>query len=427
MLVLDKNGDASPLFVDYEVAQAWATDRSVASDGTSLYRWTDGTFWRKLPEIEAEALAYSALRELFEAQSAPQLATLKHAKIAVQAAKLHLMSSHPMRDHTSEKIIPCANGYLWLAGRTLNRAERKLYLQFALNCDYVHEAKAPLFEHYLHTALPDSEVRDRLQEFIGSLLISDDFGVHQLWLGTGAEPLGKIIRTFAGNAGMSTTETLDRLRLSTLLAEAEGYQTGKNTVEISRAVRNALANKSTSLNSRFSTPSVLEAAGKLMVLAEQVPSISDPSESYWRRWDVIPFFEGQDDSETVIESELSGVLNWALVGLERLLEREFFADRPTGVKSLVSQSKSGFSSIHAWVEDSHVRVVVGSAIQKDTVYRAYCQWCDRNSVEALAIANFWTRMRQALPGLSFRKKVIDGMEIRYANLQISTLALVSSG
>jgi len=427
MLVLDKNGDEIAVFVDFEVAQAWAADGSVASDGTSLYRWTGGTFWRELPELEADALAYRALRELFEAQSAPQLATLKHAKIAVQAAKLHLMSSHPMRDRTSEKIVPCANGYLRLAGRTLDRAEPAMYLQYSLNCNYVPETKAPLFEHYLQMALPDSAVQDRLQEFIGSLLISDDFGGHQLWVGIGAGPLGKIIRTFAGNAVMSTTETLDKLRLSTLLVEAEGYQSGKNTVEISRAVRNALANKSASLNSRFSTPSVLEVAGKLIVLAEHAPSISDPSESYWRRWDVISFLESHVVSETVIETELSGVLNWALVGLERLLERGCFADRPAGVKSLLSQTKSGSSSIHAWLEDSHVRVVAGSVIRKDTVYRAYCQWCDHHSVEALAVANFWTRLRQGLPGLNFRKKITDGMEIRYANLQIGDLALVSSG
>jgi putative DNA primase/helicase len=137
--------------------------------------------------------------------------------------------------------------------------------------------------------------------------------------------------------------------------------------------------------------------------------------------------ESQDVSETVIASELSGVLNWALDGLERLLGRGGFADRPAGVQSLLTQTPSGSSSVHAWVDDRRVRVVAGSAIWKDTIYQGYCQWCDVQSVDALAVATFWIRARQALPGLSIRKKITDGQELRYANLQIGALALVSSG
>jgi len=197
-----------------------------------------------------------------------------------------------------------------------------MYLQYALNCDYVPAAQAPQFEQYLMSVLPESTVRERVQEFVGSLLLSSNFGVHQLWLGRGAGPLGKIMRTFSGDAAMSTTDTLDQFRLSALLVEVEGYQYSKNTAAILKAVRDALVNKSAGLNSRFSTPSALAVAGKLIVLSEQTPSISDPSESYWRRWDMVAFLESQDVSETVIETELSGVLNWALDGLERLLERE---------------------------------------------------------------------------------------------------------
>ena len=141
---------------------------------------------------------------------------------------------------------------------------------------------------------------------------------------------------------------------------------------------------------------------------------------------MVPFLDSQDVSETVIESELSGVLNWALDGLARLLERGCFGDRPAAVKSLLPQIKSGSSSICAWVEDSQVRVVAVSTTRKDLVYGAYCQWCDSQSVEALAVTTFWARARQIFPGLVFRKKNIDRMEIRYANLQIGALALVSS-
>ena len=63
MLVPDKNSDLCPMFVDYEVAQMWASDGSVASDGTSLYHWTtDLNHWRRLPENHGRQNALAALQ-----------------------------------------------------------------------------------------------------------------------------------------------------------------------------------------------------------------------------------------------------------------------------------------------------------------------------------------------------------------------------
>ena len=69
----------------------------------------------------------------------------------------------------------------------------------------------------------------------------------------------------------------------------------------------------------------------------RLPTVTDTSTGFWRRIRVIPFnadFENKqryqriDDLKEALDEELPGIFNWAMEGLARLRENEFFTPAP---------------------------------------------------------------------------------------------------
>lgn len=79
---------------------------------------------------------------------------------------------------------------------------------------------------------------------------------------------------------------------------------------------------------KYQQPYNFKPFAKLVYSANKIPETDDDSYAYYRRWIVIPFnrtFEGGNNNTNLIdklttESELSGLLNVALVGLKKLKE-----------------------------------------------------------------------------------------------------------
>lgn len=243
-------------------------------------------------------------------------------------------------------MIPLLNGYLYMDDGNLLGHMKEDYLQHVVNCNYKPSETAPRFTAYLEAALPDAEVRGRVQEFIGSTLLADNFCLHQQWLGRGAHALAKVLRELLGNAKV-TTDTLDELRVSALVAEGEGYDTKPLKAGVDSVIRAGRSARQSTVNARYATPKQIDIGVKRIVLSELAGPINDPSAAYFRRWDVVPFVDTPDCSEYVINGELRGVFNWALAGLRQVLERGGFTPRPEGVKAVVTRAKNDTSTIQA--------------------------------------------------------------------------------
>lgn len=413
----EKGGRA--LFVPVEVAQSWLDAGGIRSDGRSIYRWRE-THWQKVPDEDLLAEAMAELEKLFDHRDFDIcMVTMSHAKQSVEAAKLYLLNEVPMHDRTPDLIVPCANGYLNLETHELQFADPDLYLQHAVECDFERGAECPKFEEYLTDALPSEPVRERVQEFLGTLLIADDFQLHQLWLGPGAVPLGKIIRALHGEAAISTTEALQQTRSSTLAVEAEGYRAGSAKAGISKAMKDAWSNKRKAVNAKYQAPSYMSVNGKQVQLGSMIPIVSDPS-SHWRYWDAVAFQPAMDVSAEVIADELPGVLRWCLNGLMAVLERGGFDRRPEGVRPIITAAKNDTSSLLGWIEGSNARVVTGASMTKEAIYASYCNWCKSEGLQPLGVVTFWTRARQVLPGLVISKQRINGAEARVANVKMGS-------
>jgi putative DNA primase/helicase len=75
-------------------------------------------------------------------------------------------------------------------------------------------------------------------------------------------------------------------------------------------------------------------------------------------------------------TELSGILNWALVGYARLRQRGYFVQPESG-REAVEQLELLSSPITAFVRDQ-CEIGAGFTIAIELLYESWRIWCDRN-------------------------------------------------
>jgi len=142
---------------------------------------------------------------------------------------------------------------------------------------------------------------------------------------------------------------------------------------------------------------------KLIFLANKLPRVYDMSEGFWNRWILLEFpysfFSEKELNERIeeenckladpdiiekltTEKELSGLLNWSLDGLERLLKQKDF-----------SYSKSTAETKEAWIRKSDsfraflmdcIEEEYGHDIEKQVLKRSYAEYCKKHKIEMVS-------------------------------------------
>lgn len=121
----------------------------------------------------------------------------------------------------------------------------------------------------------------------------------------------------------------------------------------------------------------------------EIPESSDKTNAYWRRWVFIPFlrvFEGENKDKDLkekltTESEVSGLLNLALIGV-KLIEQDGGFDEQD-VDEIRQRWTLGISTLNEFIRE---RCVLGDDEKVTTAdfqdaYRRYCREKDLDSMD----------------------------------------------
>lgn len=122
---------------------------------------------------------------------------------------------------------------------------------------------------------------------------------------------------------------------------------------------------------------------KLIFSCNAVPGTTNKDAAFYRRWILIEFAMQTKESEIKpgirheLEKELSGILNWSIKGLKRLLDQNKFTypyddEKVKDMYESASDSISSFIHTHIDTEDD-----IG-AIPKREVYNRYKTYCKEN-------------------------------------------------
>lgn len=129
-----------------------------------------------------------------------------------------------------------------------------------------------------------------------------------------------------------------------------------------------------------------DACFKLWLAGNNKPRVTDTTEGFWRRLDLVPFDveipadKRRKDFVDSLRAEWSGILNWALEGL-RLYELEGL-EQPTRVVDAVSEYREDENSFGQFVADtfdtkSEERVWTPNPV----IHGLFAKWCKSQGVE----------------------------------------------
>jgi putative DNA primase/helicase len=381
----------SERFEPHDYADALVRSGQYAHESGVLFQWT-GLYWRAVKEEDAETDSYRWL-----VRHKRSHASRENARKAVHAA---ILWSEKLPEPTRDVVIPCSNGYVHVVDGELQLLppDASLGLQHTLMCEYDPAAVEPSrFMQFLRMILPDEAVRARVQEYVGYTLTADArYQRAQLWLGSGANGKGvlaNIVQALHGRPESVQLDALDGFRLSVLIGASLIYsdETPRGRIN-EQLLKSLIAGERVQVDRKYRDPVSIHVRGKWLVLGNHLPTITDHSTGFWRRWDIVPFSvtisESERDpllSQRIISTELSGVLVWALEGLMRLQKRGAFDTMvPVAMSRLLHQAKSETNSVQAWYDDCAVSISSSQSTVKDEVYEHYRRWCDRHGLTPMA-------------------------------------------
>jgi putative DNA primase/helicase len=157
---------------------------------------------------------------------------------------------------------------------------------------------------------------------------------------------------------------------------------------------------------------------RVMILSNELPDFKDDTGVIATRFVILQMFVsflGREDTELEAKlcGELSGILNWALVGLRRLLHEEKFT--LPGTAELNEELASMASAVRAFVAEC-CELGNDHTVSVDALYRSYRAWCEgvgaKGYAERLPINQFSGKLRSAFHGQiqTIRPRVENSVE-----------------
>jgi len=141
---------------------------------------------------------------------------------------------------------------------------------------------------------------------------------------------------------------------------------------------------------------------KLIFSCNKIPIARDDTSAYYRRWKIVSFpntFMGDNCKPDIIkelttEEELSGLFNWVIEGLERLLEQGEFSNYRT-LEDIRHEYERKSNPIIAFVEDC-IEESEGNEITKEELYNSYTRYCKNRNIPVKANNIFSRELRSVL-------------------------------
>ena len=305
------------------------------------------------------------------------------------------------------------------------------FIKYQLPFGYDPNAQAPIFRKYLERCVPDIQRQMVLAEFLAySLLPYGTLKAEKALILFGSGANGKsvffdIVSALIGWENISNFSlaslTNDNGYFRALLAnKIINYGSEINGKLQSSFFKQLVSGEPVEARLPHGKPFTLRDYAKLIFNCNELPKDVEQTNAYFRRFLIIPFDvtipEHEQDkklAEKIIESELPGVFNWVLEGLERLMAQQGFTPCDAADRAL-QRYRVESDSVQLFLEESCFdKSPLHSTPLKD-MYHKYKLFTQENGYRPVSNKTFSSRLK----GLGFEiKRTSAGRQV-YA---VSTL------
>lgn len=298
----------------------------------------------------------------------------------------------------SKRKIVVENGVLDLVTKKISRHDPGDIHTVKIPWKFDPDAEMGMIEDFLHDVVQDEDVK-LLQEMFGYCLYKD-YPIAKAFMLHGSGANGKstllnLLENLLGRKNVASPSLHDLLKdkfskiqlygkMANIHSDISGSQlyntgtfkmlTGEDTMEGQR---------------KYKDPVEFKNFAKLIYACNNLPSTEDTTKAFFRRWILIDFpyvFDEHSErtdpdilGKLITEEQMSGLLNWSIEGLNRVLENGAFSEtekRDQIETRWMRESDSLKSFFHECVE-----VEIDHWISKKDLRKAYKKYCDRLDLE----------------------------------------------
>lgn len=384
----------------------------------------NGEYWSIIEEDTLKTF----LGEAAEAMGVPQFTARYYDFRDILYKQFQSQANLQAPDSDNTKVlINLQNGTFEVTTvkRELREFDCSDFITHQLPFRYNENATAPLFGAYLDRVLPDKDRQKVLSEYMGYLFIRNGGGLKLekalILYGTGANGKSvffEIVNALLGSDNVSSYSLQS-------LTDASGYYRAK--------LGNKLVNYASEINGKLETsifkqlvsgepvearlpygePFMQRNYAKLIFNCNELPKDIEHTEAFFRRFLIVPFditipAEEQNPnlSKEIIENELSGVFNWVLQGVDRLLKQQGFTPCEAAAEA-VNRFRTESDSVAMFLSESGYKCSNRTTEPLKEIYRSYTYYCNDSGYRPCSKITFSDRMR----GLGYvSKRSNAGME-----------------
>lgn len=309
-------------------------------------------------------------------------------------------------------------------GTKLRPFERKDFITYQLPFDYNPVATSPKFNAYLNRVLPDINRQKILAEYLGYVFIKHGtLKLEKALLLYGSGANGKsvffeIVNALLGPENVSTytlkSLTNDEGYYRAALANKLVNYASEIGVNLETSVfKQLVSGEKLEARLPYGAPFMIDNYGKLIFNCNELPWDVEHTTAFFRRFLIIPFDvtipEEEQDKQLaakIIADELSGVFNWVLDGLNRLLEQKNFTDCDAVKQQLDIYKKQSDSVLMFLEEFNYIKSPDDHTLLKE-IYISYRQFCADDGFRPVSKQKF--SLRLSASGYIIEKKNVGNV------------------
>lgn len=373
-----------------------------------FYTWqADRGYYREMTTDEVTRSVYDGLAYMEDLDQAA-VAKLLHAAVAVPGVLIDQVSAPgwiDRRDVDGTNYVVCPNGLLYLPTMTLTPATPELFALSTIGVPYTPGAAVPTgWIHALEQWFDgDREAIDCLQEWFGYLLVPDtrQQKILLLWgpKRSGKGTVARILRKLLGNdacAGPTLSSLTTNFGLQPLIGKqcaiiADARLGGKDLAPVVERLLSVSGEDSLTIDRKHREAWSGYLPTRIVILSNELPRLQDASGALASRFIVLQTrvsYIGREDTTLTgrLESELPGILLWAIDGWRRLRERGHFL-QPASSADTVRELEDLASPVGQFLRETCYPEPDAFTVCS-TLYSAYQSWCMKAGVKPASASLF---------------------------------------
>ncbi len=314
-----------------------------------------------------------------------------------------------------ENLIVLANGVLDLNAMQLIEYSREHFSTFRSPVAYQPNADCSTWKKFLKQVVPNQNDRIRLAEWSGYFLLNDCRLEKALLLyGSGANGKSTFIETITALFDQSEISRVDPCGFGDAMNLAEldnkrlnvvtDIATSKRTSEIFKQI---VSGEPVTARRIYSSPFIFRPKLKMLLSSNNLLQSHDRSDGFMRRWDVLEFkqkISAQNINLALkdeLRQELSGILNWALQGLQNLRRNQWKMTEAPGFQDGHNELRQSIDIVNLFIESEYeISKPTNSLFEQESYVRweklkdRYTLFCKRSNFKPLNATNLKQELKR---------------------------------